>query len=170
MPRGLTEKVFIEQCAFLSFYEEKLKADPGFANKTIFIDVTSMNQHELSTRGKAMGPIGGTVLASAPSDRGVNYDFVGGISRERGLMGAYVYEGAPLARATAPRSREACRELAKPGRSRATSIGAPHHRQTTASVVTARGAAPHGGHGSAARLPRTSSPPPFLPRRLRRPR
>lgn len=90
---GLTEKVFIEQATFLAFYEEKLRADPRFKNRTIFIDATSFNQQELVKRRRATGPIGGTVLTSAPSDRGENWDFVGGISRERGLMGAYVYQG-----------------------------------------------------------------------------
>lgn len=89
----MTEKVFVEQRTFLAFYSAKQRADPTFSNRTIFIDATSLNQQELACRHRATGQRGGVAIGEAPSDRGKNYDFLGGISRERGLMGAYVYEG-----------------------------------------------------------------------------
>ena len=112
--RGLTEKVFVEQQTFMTFYSGKQRADPAFSDCTIFIDATSLNQQELAKTRRATGPRGAPVLGEAPSDRGANYDFLGGISRTRGLLGAYVYKGTPIARSTVPASLTHCTVRVRP--------------------------------------------------------
>jgi|TARA_B110000196_G_scaffold175797_1_gene150784 hypothetical protein len=91
--------VYVEQRAFMAFYSGKQREDPTFSDRTVFIDATSLNQQELAKVRRATGPRGAPVLGEAPSDRGANYDFLGGISRTRGLLGAYVYKGTPTVRA-----------------------------------------------------------------------
>lgn len=85
--------MYVEQRAFMAFYSGKQREDPTFSDRTVFIDATSLNQQELAKVRRATGPRGAPVLGEAPSDRGANYDFLGGISRTRGLLGAYVYKG-----------------------------------------------------------------------------
>jgi hypothetical protein len=85
--------VQIAQRAFLDFYSQKMSADVTFGDRTVFIDVTGFNHSEIATRRPALGRRGARVVDHARSDRGSNWDFVGGINRVRGLIAPYVYEG-----------------------------------------------------------------------------
>ena len=73
--------------------------DPGFLDKVVFIDVKSFNEYSLAQSTKGVGPVGMVLLSASHSDRGVNYDFIGGIRRNRGLLAPYVYEGLACWRA-----------------------------------------------------------------------
>jgi len=90
---GVTDLVIVEQAAFMRFYQDKVSDDASFHDRTFFIDVTSFNQQELARTTKAVGQLGMPVVGHAPSDRGKNWDFIGGINRVSGLVAPWIYEG-----------------------------------------------------------------------------
>ena len=103
--RGITEYVVVEQRAFMRFFARKTGEDASFQDKVVWVDVTSFNELEIQSRRRARGKAHVPVMGHAKSDRGNNWDFVGGINRVRGLLAPYMYDGASHGHIAALRRR-----------------------------------------------------------------